>query len=133
VNDNFGRWQSDFKAQVARCLKEECPGAPVTRLLIPAEDDYFILKPRHSGFYATSLEILLGQLGARKLILTGFAGDICVVYTANDAYMRDYELHVPADCIASESPASNRYACNQMRRVLHADTRPSRSVRVGKG
>jgi nicotinamidase-related amidase len=130
VNDNFGRWQSDFKAQVARCMSGDCPGAPVARLLIPAEDDYFVLKPRHSGFFSTSLDVLLGYLGAEELIVTGFAGDICVLYTANDAFMREYRLRAPADCIASETLEANRYACAQMKRFLHADVRPSRFVRV---
>ena len=110
VNDNFGRWQSDFKKQVERCVNEDLPGASVARLLIPAEDDYFVLKPKHSGFFSTSLDVLLSYLGARKLIVTGFAADICVLFTANDAYMRDYELIVPADCIAAETAAAQRGA-----------------------
>jgi nicotinamidase-related amidase len=128
VNDNFGRWQSDFKRQVERCISDEAPGAAVARLLIPAEDDYFVLKPKHSGFYSTSLDVLLSYLGAEKLIITGFAGDICVLFTANDAYMRDYELIVPSDCIASETAAANCRACQQMKRFLRADVRESRKL-----
>jgi nicotinamidase-related amidase len=130
VNDNFGRWRSDFRGQVDRCVNEECAGAPVARLLIPAEDDYFVLKPKHSAFYSTSLEVLLSYLGAKKLIVTGFAGDICILFTANDAYMRDYELMVPADCIASETAAANKSALHHMKRFLHADIRESRLVRL---
>ena len=132
VNDNFGRWQSDFKKQVERCISEDATGAEVARLLIPAEDDYFVLKPKHSGFYSTSLETLLSYLGAQRLILTGFAADICVLFTANDAYMRDYELIVPSDCIASESTASRRSASQQMKRFLRADIRPSSKFRFGR-
>ena len=128
MNDNFGRWQSDFKKQVERCVSEDSVGAPVARLLIPAEDDYFVLKPKHSAFYSTSLDVLLSYLGAKKLVVTGFAGDICVLFTANDAYMRDYELIVPSDCIASETAAANRNACQQMKRFLRADIRPSRQL-----
>jgi len=130
VNDNFGRWQSDFKKQVEKCVSDDCLGAPVARLLIPAENDYFVLKPKHSAFYSTSLDVLLEYLGARKLIVTGFAGDICVLFTASDAYMRDFELIVPADCIASETVAANRNACRQMKHVLRADVRPSRMLRA---
>ncbi|MEA3212387.1 MAG: hypothetical protein QOE70_5444 [Chthoniobacter sp.] len=129
VNDNFGRWQSDFKKQVERCISDDSPGAEVARLLIPAEDDYFVLKPKHSGFYSTSLETLLSYLGAQKLIITGFAADICVLFTANDAYMRDYELIVPSDCIAAESAAARGAASQQMKRFLRADIRPSPKVR----
>ena len=128
VNDNFGRWQSDFKKQVEKCVSDGSLGAPVARLLIPGENDYFILKPKHSGFYSTSLHVLLDYLGAKKLVVTGFAGDICVLFTANDAYMRDYELIVPSDCVASETAAANRHACQQMKRFLRADVRPSRRL-----
>jgi nicotinamidase-related amidase len=130
VNDNFGRWQSDFKKQVERCTSEAAPGAEVARLLIPGEDDYFVLKPKHSGFYSTSLETLLSHLGARKLIITGFAADICVLFTANDAYMRDFQLLVPSDCIASETAAARRAASQQMKRFLRADIRTSPAIRL---
>lgn len=130
VNDNFGRWQSDFRAQVDRCISDDCPGASVARLLIPAEDDYFVLKPKHSGFYSTSLDVLLSYLGARRLVITGFAADICVLFTANDAYMRDYELLVPADCIAAETAPAARSASSQMKRFLRADVRPSPQLRI---
>lgn len=130
VNDNFGRWRSDFKKQIERCVSDDCAGAPVARLLNPSENDYFVLKLKHSGFYSTSLDVLLSYLGACKLIITGFAGDICVLYTANDAYMRDFELIVPADCIASETTVANRAACRQMKRFLRADVRASRDIRL---
>jgi nicotinamidase-related amidase len=86
VNENFGRWQSDFRAQVERCQRKDARGAAIAHLLAPAEDDYSVLKPKHSGFYySTSLAVLLTYLGARRLIFTGFAADICVLFTANDA------------------------------------------------
>jgi nicotinamidase-related amidase len=128
VNDNFGRWQSDFKMQVEQCTSDDSQGADVVRLLLPNRDDYFVLKPKHSGFFSTSLDILLSYLGARKLIITGFAADICVLFTANDAYMRDYELIVPADCVASESSAARRTALQQMKRFLRADIRPLKDI-----
>ena len=128
VNDNFGRWQSDFKKQIERCISEDAPGAAVARLLIPAEDDYFVLKPKHSAFFCTSLDALLSYLGARKLIIMGFAADICVLFTANDAYMRDYELLIPSDCIAAETAAARRNASQQMKRFLKADIRASRRL-----
>jgi len=130
VNDNFGRWRSDFNAQVDHCLQDDVRGRPLAEILQPEEDDYFVLKPKHSGFYSTSLDVLLSYLGVCKLVITGFAGDICVLYTANDAYMRDFELIVPADCIASETTAANRTACRQMKRFLRADVRSSRDIRL---
>jgi nicotinamidase-related amidase len=133
VNDNFGRWRSDFKTQVERCTVGCAVGAPVAQALRPGENDYFVLKPRHSGFYASALEVLLQSLGAKKLIITGFAADICVLFTANDAYMRDYEIIIPADCIASETISAKQTACRQMKRFLRADMRLSNRLRFESG
>jgi nicotinamidase-related amidase len=130
VNDNFGRWRSDFHAQVEHCLSDGVRGRPVVERLRPAEDDYFVLKPKHSGFYSTTLEILLEYLGARTLVLCGMAANICVLFTANDAYMRDFHLVVPEDCVASNTEEENRYALEQMRKVLKADTRASEGLRL---
>jgi len=132
VNDNFCRWQSDFTKQVKHCLEDDVRGAPVARLLAPEEDDYFVLKPKHSGFFSTSLDILLHYLGAETLILCGFAGNLCVLYTANDAYMRDFHLVVPRDCSASEKREANTYALEQMSRFLKADTRRSKELDLKK-
>jgi nicotinamidase-related amidase len=125
VNDNFGRWRSDFAKLVRHCLNEDVRGRPVVAHLIPEEDDYFVLKPRHSAFFQTNLEILLSYLGASTLILTGMAGNICVLFSANDAYMRNFEIVIPADCVASEESESNRQALTLMQRVLKAKISPS--------
>jgi nicotinamidase-related amidase len=130
VNDNFGRWQSDFRRQVRHCLRGESRGHEIVKLLQPEEDDYFVLKPKHSGFFSTTLETLLRYLGSQTLILTGIAGNFCVLFTANDAYMRDYTLLVPSDCTASNSAAENREALSLMRKFLKADTRPSIKIRL---
>jgi nicotinamidase-related amidase len=128
VNDNFGRWRSDFRRQVERSLRKDSPGAEMVLALRPTESDYFVLKPKHSGFFATTLEILLRYLGARRLILTGIAGNFCVLFTANDAYMRDYEIIVPPDCVISNTAKENRQALQLMRKFLKADLRPSTRI-----
>lgn len=125
VNDNFGRWQSDFNKLLKHCLEEDVCGRPLVERLQPGEDDYFVLKPKHSGFFSTTLDTLLEYLQARTLILTGVAGNICVLFTANDAYMRDFHLVVPSDCIASNTREDNDHALELMKTVLKADTRPS--------
>src|SRR5689334_18168230 len=122
VNDNFGRWRSDFKKIVAHCREENARGKQFVELLLPDEDDYFVLKPKHSGFYSTTLDLLLTHLNAKNLILTGIAGNNCVLVTANDAYMRDYKVFVPSDCVVSNTEEENRYALKQMETVLKADT-----------
>jgi len=125
VNDNFGRWRSNFKAQIEHCLHDDVPGKEIVRLLQPDDDDYFVLKPKHSAFFSTSLEILLDHLGAHTLIITGIATNICVLFTANDAYMRDYSVVIPNDCVAANTREENDYALEQMRSLLKADVRPS--------
>ena len=91
----------------------------------PHPDDYFVLKPKHSGFFATPLELLLRCLEVRRLIVTGVAGNNCVLYTAADAYMRDFAVSTPPDCIASLDNRDNDYAVDQMRTTLKADIRSS--------
>lgn len=125
VNDNFGKYQSDFKKIVSHCLEDGVRGKPFVKLLLPDEEDYFVLKPKHSGFYCTSLELLLEHVGSPRLILTGIAGNNCVLFTANDAYMRDFQLFIPADCTASQTREENEYALQQMEKVLKADISPS--------
>lgn len=128
VNDNFGKWRSDFRKVVEACEAEGMKGREIARLLRPGEDDYFVLKPMHSGFFHSALELLLRKLGARQLVLTGFAGNICVLYTASDAHMRDFEVFVPEDCCASNSAQDNDLVLEQMRKVFGATTAPSTAL-----
>jgi nicotinamidase-related amidase len=123
VNDNFGRWRSDFRDVLEHCLRS--PGREIATLLRPDDEDYFVLKPKHSGFQYTSLDVLLEHLGCETLVLSGVAGNFCVLFTAHDAYMRDFHLAVPRDCIASATEDDDRYALEHMARVTKADTRPS--------
>jgi nicotinamidase-related amidase len=127
ANDNFGKWRSDFREVVEHAL-EDVPGRPIAELLKPEKDDYFVLKPKHSAFYATTLDTLLKYLGTRRLVMGGFSGDVCVLFTAGDAYMRDLHVHVPSDCIASVSDEENRRALAYMRRVLDVRTAPSTAI-----
>jgi nicotinamidase-related amidase len=126
VNDNYGRWYVGFRELIDELRGEGVPGVPLMNALLPdLERDVFVLKPRHSGFYCTSLDALLASRSVKRLILAGIAGNICVFFTANDAHMRGYEVVVPSDCVASETRHDNEYALEQMRKVLGADTRPS--------
>ncbi|MFL6584497.1 MAG: cysteine hydrolase family protein [Chthoniobacterales bacterium] len=131
VNDNFGRWRSDFRRQVEHCAKGKA--RELVERLRPDEDDYFVLKPKHSGFFSTTLETLLRYLDAKELIITGIAGTYCVLFTANDAYMRDYKLAVPRDCCISNTRKENEQALRLMEKYLKADTRPSNKIRLPRG
>jgi nicotinamidase-related amidase len=128
VNDNFGRWRSDFRSILMHCLRDGVRGKPIAELLKPDEEDYFVLKPKHSAFHSTSLEVLLEHLGASTLILAGIAGNFCVLFTAHDAYMRDFKLVVPRDCSASEQEADNRHALEHMANACKAEIGPSSAI-----
>ena len=88
VNDNNGEWHSERSRLVENVTESDAPGRELTRKLAPRKDDYFVIKPQFSGFYSTNLPVLLPKLGVSRLILTGVAADICVLFTAADAHMR---------------------------------------------
>ncbi|HEY0020272.1 MAG TPA: isochorismatase family cysteine hydrolase [Longimicrobium sp.] len=121
ANDNFGKWRSDFREVVKHCLEDGVRGQRIVELLAPDRDDYFVLKPKHSAFFESTLATLLEHLGTQHLILTGITADICVLMTASDAYMRDYRVHVPPDCVASLESIDTKQALRYMQRVLNAD------------
>lgn len=91
----------------------------------PDDDDYFVLKPKHFGLFSTTLEILLRHLGVKTVVLTGMATNICVLFTANDAYRRDFDWVVPSDCVASQTPDINQTTVEQIATLLKADISPS--------
>ncbi|MBN6187658.1 cysteine hydrolase [Aneurinibacillus sp. BA2021] len=124
VNDNYGKWQSDFLKLVAHATSDNVRGKPFVDKLLPDKDDYFVLKPKHSGFYSTVLDTLLSYLKVETLILAGVAGNSCILFTANDAHMRDFHLYIPSDCIASNRKEDNENAITIMETVLDVDTRP---------
>jgi nicotinamidase-related amidase len=132
VNDNFGQWKSDFRQIFKHCTGRGVRGATISKRLRPEPDDYFVLKPKHSGFYSTTLDLLLEYLHVDTLILSGIATNICVFFTANDAYMRDYSLYVPRDCVAANSADESDYALSEMNKVLKADIRPSNEIDLKK-
>ena len=114
-------------------LRESSPGRVVSRRLRPKAADYFVLKPKHSGFFDTTLDTLLDTLRIRRVILTGIAGNICVLFTANDAYMRELKLFVPSDCIVSNTAADNNHALRQIETVLKGNLTPSTQLRFRGG
>jgi nicotinamidase-related amidase len=133
INDNFGQWRSDFRKTVAHCTSRSSPGHRVSRRLKPTSHDYFVLKPKHSGFFDTTLDTLLETLRVRRVILTGIAGNICVLFTANDAYMRDLKIFAPADCIVSNTAADNDHALRQIKIVLKGNVAISTRLMFRKG
>jgi nicotinamidase-related amidase len=132
ANDNHGMWRSDFRHVVEDSLAQGGAGARITQALSPDDDDYFVLKPKHSGFFATPLHLLLQHLEVRRLIVTGVASDQCVVNTAVDARMRDFDVVVPSDCVATHSAERNRRAIRHFEEVLAVPTTPGPRIRLPK-
>jgi nicotinamidase-related amidase len=130
VNDTAGKWESDARAFVQRCKRPPAIGGDVVELIEPELDaDYFMFKPRHSAFFGTPLQSLLEQLGIRRLVLTGTTSHQCVLFTAMDAHVREYELIVPPDCVGATSRAETRHALFIAQRALGARTLPSARIR----
>lgn len=125
VNDNYGQWHSERSRLLEHCRRDGSAGHGLLDRLEPRTNDYFVIKPQFSGFYATNLPVLLPKLGASRLILTGIATDICVLFTAADAHMRDYDLWVPEDAVASADPGRSEWALEIMRNSMKAETRPT--------
>lgn len=130
VNDNPGRWRSDSSALISHCLQPDAPGRDIVEQLKPRDTDYFILKPRHSAFYATPLAVLLEHLGAKRLMLTGISSHQCVLFTANDAHLRNYELIIPSDCIGGPIARENRFALTYFKSVLGARVAAARALKL---
>jgi nicotinamidase-related amidase len=133
VNDNFGQWRSDFRQLVHRCLNDAVRGEPIARLLMPGEQDYFVLKPANSGFFSTPLQTLLQLIGVEAIVLTGVSSHQCVLFTAADAYVRNYQLIVPRDCVAASSAKNNELALRYFKTVLKANVHSSSRVDLSRG
>lgn len=125
ANDNYGGWQSDFRSLVAACRALPGPAGEIVGLLSPRPDDLTILKPRHSAFYASPLELLLHEMRARELVICGLATDICVQITAGDAFLREFQVWVPADCTAAQTPEAKAASLAYMAGVLKCGTAAS--------
>jgi nicotinamidase-related amidase len=122
ANDNLGRWRSDFKALIDAALSEGGAAAEIAQALAPDKDDYFVLKPKHSAFFVTPLDLLLQHLRVSRLILAGVAADQCVLATAGDALMRDYEVNVLKDGVAAQTPERTARALRHFEEVMDIPT-----------
>ncbi|SDC49708.1 Nicotinamidase-related amidase [Terribacillus halophilus] len=119
VNDHYGIWQDNFKKIANYCRKEA--NKEIIDSMMPNEDDYFLLKPKHSAFFQTSLPSLLKELGCNHVILAGVAGNICIIFSANDAHMREFKLDVPRNCVASNTKEQNDDALRVIETTLNAN------------
>lgn len=129
VNDTAGKWESDQKAFLQRCLKPTAPGHDVVAAIAPTPRDYFMFKPKHSAFFGTPLHTLLQQLKIKRLAICGVTSHQCVLFTAMDAHVRDYDLAVPSDCIGALGAADTKHALYVFSHALQAQITTSRALR----
>ena len=122
VNDNRGRWRSDLQEVLRVAGRPNAPGREMVEKLTPVPEDYVILKPRHSAFFATPLELILQYLGAHTVILTGVTTNACVLISAGDVFLRGYRLFVPSDCVAALTQQAQEQALKIMADNFNADT-----------
>ncbi|BAC11981.1 isochorismatase family cysteine hydrolase [Oceanobacillus iheyensis] len=122
VNDHYGLWQADFNKVIDYCTNEK--SKEIIDKIKPDEDDYFLIKPQHSAFFQTPLHSLLIELERNHVILAGIAGDICILFSAKDAYMYKIDMSIPKNCMASEQEENNNYALYLMESVMDADISP---------
>jgi nicotinamidase-related amidase len=128
VNDNFGDWRSEKEILMGRCL--EAKGREFVRSLLPDSDDYFVLKPMHSAFYMTPLEVLLRHLQVETLILTGLTSASCITVTAHDANMRGFDIYIPRDCSCACNVEEHKQALAQLEATAGANLAPSTSLKL---
>ncbi|WP_218511611.1 cysteine hydrolase family protein [Variovorax sp. dw_308] len=133
ANDNLGRWRSDWKALVESSIACGGDAATVTTLLLPGPEDYFVLKPKHSAFHATPLTLLLHHLRVRKIYVAGVSSDQCVMTTVAEARMRDLEVAVPRDLVATQSSARNEAVLLQYERTHGLNTAAAPRIRLAAG
>jgi nicotinamidase-related amidase len=135
VNDNFGQWRSDAGKLLAHCLRTDCAGKPFVEAIQPDEQDYCVLKPMHSGFFQTPLDLLLRHLGASSIILAGIATNSCILCTAHDANMREFKVTVVSDCWAARSAREHNEAIENLREMADARvvTLSALRLRTSKG
>lgn len=122
VNDNYGKWRSDFSAVLKHSVREGSPGREMVQLLAPEPDDYIILKPKYSAFYASPLETILAYIGARNVIVSGLTTNACVSLTVADLYVREFKIFVPQDCVQALNSTDHRRALQLMKTSFAANT-----------
>jgi nicotinamidase-related amidase len=114
INDNSGKWRSDIRSVVAHSLRAPASHRALTEQLLPQPDDYVVLKPKHSAFYATPLDALLEYMNTKSVILTGVTSHSCILLTAAELYIRDLKVYVPQNCVAGLTPRQHRTALRVM-------------------
>jgi nicotinamidase-related amidase len=119
VNDNYGDWNSSQEELAQAALDGRRPDL-VEPIMPPAEAD-FVIKARHTIFYMTPLEYLLGQKEIGHVVLAGQVTEQCILYSALDAYVRHIDVTIPTDGVAHIYEDLAQAALMMMERNMSAD------------
>jgi nicotinamidase-related amidase len=106
-----------------RMFPPHCLQGSVESELIPELAPFpgtIVPKTRYSGFFGTDLDRVLGRLAPAAVTVVGVCTDICVLHTVADLRNRDYEVRVPAGCVASFDAEAHRWALRHMEKILGA-------------
>jgi nicotinamidase-related amidase len=128
VNDNYGDWNSSQEELAERALNGARPD--LVEPLLPPDDVDFVIKARHTIFYMTPLEYLLGQKEIDHLVLAGQVTEQCILYSALDAYVRHLEVSVPRDGVAHIHESLAKPALQMMERNMSAEITSCADVRL---
>lgn len=93
----------------------------VIKELEPLDSDYVVYKRRYDAFFGTDLDMLLRELKASNVIVTGIHTHICVQQTAAGAFYRGYNVIVPVDCVAAATREWHERGLEYMRSFLGAE------------
>ncbi|MET9903064.1 isochorismatase family cysteine hydrolase [Streptomyces sp. NPDC006446] len=121
VNDNFGEWRSHHGELLDTALAG--PHSDLVKPLRPDDASLFVVKARHSIFYETPLNYLLGRQGVGHVVLCGQVTEQCVLYSALDAHIRHLRVTVPEDAVAHIHADLAHAALRMMRRNMNAEIR----------
>lgn len=85
-------------------------GADIYYLFTPKSEEKIVIKHRYNGFFQTDLELILRANRIKHIIIMGLYTNVCVDTTVRDAYMRDFDVTVPFDCVVSDNEKLNDFA-----------------------
>jgi nicotinamidase-related amidase len=131
VNDNYGDWSASRHDLARQALEGARPD--LVEPVLPPDDMDFVIKARHTIFYMTPVEYLLGQRDIDHLVLVGQVTEQCILYSALDAYVRHLSVTVPPDAVAHIREDLADAALEMMETNMDAQLVPSGEVELKEG
>ena len=131
VNDNHGDWESN-REQLRQDARSTGARPDLVEPILPRDEDLFLAKTRHSIFYATPLEYILGQEDVDRIVLAGQVTEQCILYSALDAYIRHIDVAVPRDAVAHIFEDLAEASLTMMERNMHAQVCDAGECRLGE-